>query len=340
MDGDNMKKVTLLVIILIFLLTGCGNSGENISSAVLSEETILAEYGESSPDSNWGNSTSKTESGMQNSSYRDTVSEMNSSEKDISSDSSSIDSKPSQSKSSSSPTDSIQKKRYITHDETQKYEWKCDIAPTKIKTYTGNPLRGFFITTDGKLYEYDSDIIFSETGKNYRKIETNLKIMYMYYYYGINRFSVLTEDFKTYYYNKDGKTFNKAENDFGSVVKDFSRRGKILDWSASTRRSAFYFMDKKGDIFIIELTQGSKYRQISRGNMPLNEKILSSDIGTIKTQNAYYCFDMKKYCYVLNKEATAAYDNIAFLNDIVIMYKDDPTHIYDHNLVYTGKLIY
>ena len=27
----------------------------------------------------------------------------------------------------------IQKTQYLTHDETQVYEWKCDIAPTKIK---------------------------------------------------------------------------------------------------------------------------------------------------------------------------------------------------------------
>ena len=26
-----------------------------------------------------------------------------------------------------------QKKQYISHEETQVYEWKCDIAPAKIK---------------------------------------------------------------------------------------------------------------------------------------------------------------------------------------------------------------
>jgi len=38
---------------------------------------------------------------------------------------------------STSVESSIKKSKYLTHDETQVYEWKCDIAPTKIKVYSG-----------------------------------------------------------------------------------------------------------------------------------------------------------------------------------------------------------
>ena len=101
------------------------------------------------------------------------------------------------------PTASIiPKKQYITHDETQVYEWKCDIAPAKIKVYSGSPLEGFFITEDDTLYEYNSETIFPETEKCYRKIDTDLKFIYIYYHFQLDRLSVLTDDFKTYTYNK------------------------------------------------------------------------------------------------------------------------------------------
>jgi len=57
---------------------------------------------------------------------------------------------------SSNATLAISKKQYMTYDESQVYEWKCDVVPTKIKDYSGSPLEGFFITTDDELYEYGS----------------------------------------------------------------------------------------------------------------------------------------------------------------------------------------
>ena len=115
---------------------------------------------------------------------------------------------------------SIQKTQYLTHDETQMYEWKCDIAPTKIKVYTGSPLEGFFITTYDELYEYNSEIIFPETEKSYRKIDTELKFIYIYYHFQLDKLSVLTDDFKTYTYNKEEKSFTRmvSVNDIKSAT--------------------------------------------------------------------------------------------------------------------------
>lgn len=56
-------------------------------------------------------------------------------------------------------------KQHITHDESQVYDWKCDIAPTKIKIYTGSSLKGFFTTIEDELYEYNAETVFPETGK-------------------------------------------------------------------------------------------------------------------------------------------------------------------------------
>lgn len=242
---------------------------------------------------------------------------------------------------SSNSAPSISKKQYITHDESQVFEWKCDIAPTQIKTYSGSPLEGFFITTDDELYEYNSDIIFPETEKNYRKVETDLKFLYIYYYFAIDELSVLTDDFKTYSYDKEKKAFTNVADDFGSVVKNLSAQGRILNWSNTKFNSTVvWFMDQKGDIYTIKQTEGTEYTQSLVCTMPTKEKILSSESGVIKTEKNYYCLNSKFSSYVLNEEATAAYDNIAFLNDFIIMYKDDPNHIYDHKLIYTVTFLY
>lgn len=234
----------------------------------------------------------------------------------------------------------IQKTQYLNHDETQVYEWKCDIAPTKIKVYTGSPLEGFFITTDDELYEYNSETIFSETQKSYRKIDTDFKFIYIHYNFQSDKFSLLTDTFKTYSYNKEEKSFVNMDNDFGSVIKEFDGRGKILSWSIANDTAVIWFMDKKGDIYDIKQTKGSEYTKSLVCNMSTNEKIISSALGIIKTENEYYCFDSKKSCFILSEEPTAAYDNIAFLNDFIIMYKDDPNHIYDHKLIYKSKFSY
>ena len=242
---------------------------------------------------------------------------------------------------STSVASPIQKTRYLTHDETQMYEWKCDIAPTKIKVYSGSPLEGFFITTDDELYEYNSEIIFPETEKSYRKIDTELKFIYIYYHFQLDKLSVLTDDFKTYTYNKEEKSFTNIENDFGSKVKEFAERGKILNWTNTNYNSTvIWFLDKDGKIYNIKQTQGTEYTQSLMCTAPSNEKILSSATGIIKTENKYYYFDSKGSCFKLGEEPTAAYDNIAYLNEFIVMYKDDPTHIYDHNLIYKLKFSY
>ena len=141
---------------------------------------------------------------------------------------------------------SISKKQYMTHDKSQVYEWKCDIDPTKIKVYSGSPLESFFITTDDELYEYNSEIIFPETGKSYRKIDTELKFIHIYYYFQLDILSVLTEDFKTYTYNKEEKTFTDTDNNFDNVVKELSKRGRILNWTNTNNSpTTFWFMKKK-----------------------------------------------------------------------------------------------
>lgn len=242
---------------------------------------------------------------------------------------------------SSNTTPSISKKQYMTHDESQVYEWKCDIDPTKIKDYSGSPLEGFFITTDDELYEYNSEVTFPETEKNYRKIDTELKIIYIYYRFQLDRLSVLTDDFKTYTYNKEEKTFTNVDNDFGSVVKEFSERGRILLWGNGDRNSTvIWFMDKDCKVYNIKQTQGTEYTQTLMCTVPTNEKIVSSAAAIIKTENKYYYFDSEKSSFKLGEEPTAAYDNIAYLNDFIVMYKDDPTHIYDHNLIYSVKFSY
>ena len=242
---------------------------------------------------------------------------------------------------STSVTSPIQKAQYLTHDETQMYEWKCDIAPTKIKVYSGSPLEGFFITTDDELYEYNSEIIFPETEKSYRKIDTELKFIYIYYHFQFDKLSVLTDDFKTYTYNKEEKSFTNIDNDFDSVVKEFCERGRILNWTNTNYNSTvIWFMDKSGKVYNIKQTQGTEYTQSLMCTVPPNEKILSSASGVIKTENKYYYFDSKESCFKLGEEPTAAYDNIAYLNEFIVMYKDDPTHIYDHKLIYKLKVSY
>lgn len=236
---------------------------------------------------------------------------------------------------------SIQKTQYLNHDETQVYDWKCDIAPSKIKVFSGSPIEGFFITTDDELYEYNSETTFPETEKCYRKIDTELKFIYIYYYYAMDSLSVLTDDFKTYTYNREEKTFTNIDNDFGSVVKEFYESSRILDWShTNSNNTVIWVLDKNGKIYSIKQTQGTEYTKSLMCSVPTNEKIISSAFGIIKTENKYYCFDSKKSYFKLSEEATAAYDNIAFLNGFVIMYKDDPTHIYDHKLIYNVKFAY
>ena len=221
------------------------------------------------------------------------------------------------------------------------YEWKCDIAPTKIKVYSGSPLEGFFITTYDELYEYNSEIIFPETEKSYRKIDTELKFIYIYYHFQLDKLSVLTDDFKTYTYNKEEKSFTNIDNDFGNVVKEFCERGRILNWTNTNYNSTvIWFMDKSGKVYNIKQTQGTEYTQSLMCTVPPNEKILSSASGVIKTENKYYYFDSKESCFKLGEEPTAAYDNIAYLNEFIVMYMDDPTHIYDHNLIYKLKVSY
>lgn len=243
--------------------------------------------------------------------------------------------------SSSDPP--ISKKQYMTHDETEIFEWKCDIPPTQIKVYKGSPLEGFFITVDDQLYAYNAQEIFPETDKNYRKVDTDLKISHIHYHWQMNKLTVLSEDFKTYSYDNEQDTFVRFENDFGSVVQEFSDRGRILSWSSSNSNlTNFWFMDEKGDVYSINQTYGtiSEYTQTLLCTMPTDENILSADTGVIKTETKFYCFDSQKSCFVVAEQPTAAYDNIAFLNDIIVLYKDDPAHIYDHLLVNQVKFSY
>ncbi len=236
-------------------------------------------------------------------------------------------------------TSKIEKKQYLTHADDEIFDWKCDIAPSKIKVFEGCPIDAFFITTDNELYEYNAQEAFAN-GKNYRKVNYDIKILRIDYHYQLNRLSVLTEDYKTYTYDKQNDKFVDANNAFDSVVKDFSTRGTILSWGYGTMGTTFWFMDKKGEVSFISQTEGTEYSQRAMGKMPTDEKIIYSTASTIKTDNGYYCFSDKKNSYVLSEEATAASDNIAFLSDIIVLYKDDPTHIYDHTLVYSGKFKY
>lgn len=236
----------------------------------------------------------------------------------------------------------ISKKQYMTHDETQVFEWKCDITPSQIKVYSGSPLEGFFITVDDELYEYNAEIIFSETEKNYRKIDTDLKILYIYYHFQLNELRILTTDFETYAYDKKENTFVNNGNDFGSVLEEFSKRGRIISWggSVTSSKTCFWFIDEKGDVYRINQTEGREYTQKLMGTISEEEKILFSDTGVIETENGYYCFNSDESKFLLAEEPTAACDNIAFINDLIVMYKDDPTHIYDHNLIYKVKFSY
>ena len=244
--------------------------------------------------------------------------------------------------STSAPT--IQKMQYMTHTEEQTFKWQCNIAPSDIKDYTGSPIEGFFITNGGELYEYDVCKTFPETKKCYRKIETDLKIKYMYYHFQFNRFSVLTEDFKTYNYNSEDKTFTNINTEFENVLKSFDLQGKIINWSNTNfDTSFFWFIDHEGNVYTVdqsESKENKKYEKKLKCTLPFNEEIVSANLGVIKTKNSYYIFNSKENRYSLSTEATAAYDNIAFLNDFLVMYKDDSNHVYDHHLVYTATLDY
>ena len=240
----------------------------------------------------------------------------------------------------SAPT--IQKKQYITtHTEENTFKWQCDIAPSDIKDYTGSPIEGFFITNNGELYEYDVVKTFSETEKCYRKIETNLKIKHMYYHFQFNRFSVLTEDFKVYSYNPEDKTFTNINTEFESVLKVFDSQGQIISWTNTNfNTSFFWFIDHTGNVYTVDQTEGKKYEKTFKCTLPFKEEIISANVGVIKTQKGYYLFNSKENRYKLSTEATAAYDNIAFLNELLVMYKDDPSYVYDHRLVYTVTMDY
>ncbi len=246
--------------------------------------------------------------------------------------------------STSAPT--IQKTQYMTHTEEQTFEWKCDIAPSDIKNYTGSPIESFFITNKGELFEYDISKTFPETKKCYRKIETDLKIKYMDYHFQFDRFSVLTEDFKTYIYNSENKTFTNVNTGFEDVIKTFDTQGTIFNWSNTNfDTSYFWFIDREGNVYTVDQTEAyqsksEKYEKILKCKLPFDEEIVSANLGVIKTKNSYYIFNSKENCYNLSTEATAAYENIAFLNDYLVMYKDDPDHIYDHHLVHTVTLDY
>ncbi len=229
---------------------------------------------------------------------------------------------------------------HIAHDATQVYEWKCDIPPTQIKQYAGSPIEGFFITVDDVLYEYNAQEIFPESGKNYRKIDTDLKMLYISYHFQLNRLVVLSHDFQTYTYNKAENAFVKVDHEFGGIVKEISENNTIISWSALDFLTTVWFINEEGDVYSVKQTDGTEYKQSLLCTMPSNEKILFTDTGVIKTENGYYCFDQKQSRFLLAEEPTAVYDNIAFLNDIIIMYKDDPTHIYDHNLLYEVKFSY
>lgn len=238
----------------------------------------------------------------------------------------------------------VSKKQYMTHDETQTYEWKCDIAPAQIKTYKGSPLEGYFITVDGDLYAYNAQTAFEGTDKHYQKVDTDLRIAYLSYHYQLDELTVLTEDFKTYAYDQEQDTFTPFENDFGNVIKAFSERGRILSWGCSNLgMTNFWFMDKKGEVYTVAQKFGtvSEYTQTLKCTFSTEEKILSTVSGIIKTDSKYYYFDLENAsCYSVAEEATAVYDNIAFMDDLIVLYKDDPTHIYDHTLIYKNKFVY
>ena len=242
---------------------------------------------------------------------------------------------------SSSSKPEITKKQYLTHKETEVFDWKCDIPPAKIKIYDGSPIEGFFITLEDELYEYNAEEIFPQTEKNYRKVNTDFKILYIDYHFQINRLSVVADDYKTYIYDKENDTFVYTNPEFTSVVQKFAKSGEIINGILSqTGSTVFWYVDEFWNMYEIKQTNGTEYMKNLRCKPPKKTNALYWDTAIIKTESEYYCYDRKKNNYVLSEEATAAYDNIAFLNDIIVMYKDDPEHIYDHSLIYTAKFVY
>ncbi len=238
---------------------------------------------------------------------------------------------------------SVPKAQHMTHDETQTFDWKCDIAPAQIKIYKGSPLEGYFVTTDGDLYAYNAQEVFADTDQHYRKVETDLKIAFLTYHYQMDKLTVLTEDFKTYSYDREQDTFVPFEDDFGSVVEAFSKRGIILSWgNTNSKSTTFWFLDEKGNVFFVEqdYEKPFEYRQTLKGTIPTDETILSTASGVVKTASKYYCYDSEKAGFYVSEEATAAYDTIAYVDDLIVLYKDDPTHIYDHKLVYQVEFVY
>lgn len=231
----------------------------------------------------------------------------------------------------------VSKAQYMTHEETQTYDWKCDIPPTQIKVYKGSALEGYFVTVDGDLYAYNAQEVFTDTDKHYRKVETDLNVAYLSYHYQLDKLTVLTEEFKTYSYDQEQDAFTPFEDDFGSVVETFSKRGRILSWSnTNLGLTNFWFIDKNGNVYSIEqdFENPAEYREVLKGSIPAAETVLFTATGIIKTASKYYCYDSEKACFYVSEEATAAYDNIAFMDDLIVLYTDDPTHIYGHKLVY------
>ena len=129
---------------------------------------------------------------------------------------------------SSSSKPEITKKQYLTHKETEVFDWKCDIPSAKIKFYDGSPIQGFFITLEDELYEYNAEEIFPQTEKNYRKIDTDFKILYMDYHFQLNELSVVTDDYKTYIYDKENDSFVYTNPEFTSVVQKFAKSDEII----------------------------------------------------------------------------------------------------------------
>ncbi len=363
-----MKKAASIFVILIFCLSfaGCSTIGnqnsdnlsviEPLASTEQQEETTSEEPLISTEQQSKTTSSRRTSVRKCSGNYKTTDTQANHSKSSVTSstsrqsatsDSTTTQSTThTQSNNSQLSTTGVSQNtslqyNHIAHDSTQIYEWKCDIPPTQIKEYDGSPIEGFFITVDDVLYEYNAQEIFPESGKNYRKIDTDLKMLYISYHFQMNRLVVLSDDFQTYTYDKAENAFVKVDHEFGGIVKEISKNNTIISWSAlNSYRTTVWFIDEKGDVYSVKQTDGTEYTQSLLCTMPSKEKILFADTGVIKTENGYYCFDQKQSRFLLAEEPTAVYDNIAFLNHIIIMYKDDPTHIYDHKLLYEVKFSY
>ncbi len=217
-----------------------------------------------------------------------------------------------------------------------KKEWKCDeISLLEIKDMMFEFEEKYFITNSGDLYEYSENNLFSN-GKNYLKIETDIKFERFF-----NNYSVISAEGNIYRIkNNDIEEFDYFQLK-KSIEDGCDYKIEKLDNLISYQPNDYIYINEKS-INAIEYDYNN-FKYIDKGTIgiiPEQEEILKINISLneifVKTDKNYYKIrKYKQYAdseekFQLEKDEIESnnYQEIQFCNAHILVDKNDAQHYY------------